>query len=112
MHFKIISSSFSLISSGIHVKSNLNLCISFVKIDIFRISLPNAQDIPYSLDLFLGVLWFVTFVNETSSISNSLSVLQHTQAVVFVYMEHAFRTYNVSPHTVFILLVVLCEPVT
>ena len=50
--------------------------------------------------------------NETCSISNSLSVLQHTQAVVFVYMEHVFRTYNVSPHTVFILLVVLCEPVS
>ena len=50
--------------------------------------------------------------NETCSISNSLSVLQHTQAVVFVYMEHVFRTHNVSPHTVFILLVVPCEPVS
>ena len=41
-----------------------------------------------------------------------LSVLQHTQAVVFVYMEHVFRTYNVSPPTILILLVVLCEPVS
>ena len=93
MHFKITSSSFSLISSGIHVKSNLNLCISFVKIDIFRISLPNAQDIPYSLDLFPGILWFVTFANETSPfLILSLSYSIHKLLCLYIWSMYSERT--------------------